>query len=99
MIKITERFFFENLCVLLICYDAPMSGFKEHITTLFEPSVDTVHVCVSEKLNIFKRAKFMRQIREVFTDADIQIRTVTESQIKILAFYISGFINTEKSAA
>ena len=96
--KITERPFFENLCILLIYHDAPITGFKDQITTLFEPGVDTVHVCVSEKLNLFKRARFMRQIREVFTDADINIRNVTESQIKILAGYISVCIPSKSTS-
>ena len=91
MIEITKHRFLENLCVLLICHDARLDDFTEHLITLYDPCVDTVHVCMSKELNLFKRAKLMRQIRDMFTDADIHIRNVTEAQIKLLAFYIYAY--------
>jgi len=97
MVKTTHIPFFENLCVLLICHDAHFDDFTEQLTTLYDPCVDTVHVCVSKELNLFKRAKLMQQIRDMFTDADIHIRNVTESQIKRLAFYIYAYVTPEET--
>jgi hypothetical protein len=97
MIEITKQPFLENLCVLLICHDARLDDFTEHLTRLYDPCVDTVHVCVSKELNLFKRAKFMRQVRDMFTDADIHIRNVTEAQIKLLAFYIYVYATPEEN--
>lgn len=88
MFKTTEVPFFDNLCILLIHGDASLDGFKEHIEKLYDPCVDTVHVCVSKKLNLFRRARFFRHIRGVFSNADIRPRNVTDAQIKLVAFYI-----------
>ena len=96
MIKTTNRSFLENLCVLLICHDARLDDFTEHLTTLYDPCVDTVHVCVSQNLDLLKRATLMRQIRDVFSTADIHIQNVTEAQIKLVAFYIYVYANPEE---
>ena len=92
---LTKQPFLENLCVLLICHDAQIDDFTEHLTTLYDPCVDTVHVCVSQNLDLLKRAGLMRQIRDVFSTADIHTRNVTEAQIKLMAFYIYAYTNPE----
>ena len=93
MRTLTKHPFLENLCVLLICHDAHLDDFTEHLTTLYDPCVDTVHVCVSRNLDLLKRATLMRQIRDVFSTADIHTRNVTEAQIKLVAFYIYAYTN------
>ena len=90
MIEIRKQPFLENLCVLLICHDAQIDDFTEHLTSLYDPCVDTVYVCADKTLDFMTRAKRLRQIRDVFADADIRIRNVTAAQIRILAFYIYG---------
>ena len=84
MIEIRKQPFLENLCVLLICHDAQIDDFTEHLTSLYDPCVDTVYVCADKTLDFMTRAKMLRQIRDVFADADIRIRNVTAAQIRIL---------------
>ena len=95
MIEITKQPFLENLCVLLICHDAQIDDFTEHVTSLYDPCVDSVYVCVDEKLDILIRAEMLWQIRTVFGSADIRIRSVPTVQIRTLAFYIYFYVNPE----
>ena len=94
MIEIRKQPFLENLCVLLICHDAQIDDFTEHLTSLYDPCVDTVYVCISIRLNFITRAKMLRQIRTVFDRvSDIRIKNVTDAQLKLIAFYIYFYAN------
>ena len=93
MIEITKQPFLENLCVLLICHDAQIDDFTQHVASLYDPCVDAVYVCVDEKLDILIRAEMLWQIRTVFGSAEIHIRNVTTVQIRTLAFYIYFYVD------
>lgn len=77
----------DRLCILLIFDDAVLNGFTKELLRLHDPCVETVHVFVSEGLGPFRRAKFLRHVRKIFTDAHIRVRTLTEIQLKYLAIY------------
>lgn len=93
---ITKRPFLENVCVLLINHDAQIDDFTEHLTSLYDPCVDTVYVRIDKKLDLLRRAQMLRQIRDVFDAANIHIRNVTQVQIKRIAFYIYFYVNPEE---
>ena len=84
---ITQASFLEDLCMLLIFRDAHLENLKVELLRLYDPCVAKVYVCVSKKLNFLTRAKALREIRNVFTEADIYINNVTDAQLKLVAFY------------
>lgn len=84
---ITETPFLEDLCLLLIFRDASLRDLKANLLQLYDPCVEKVYVCVSKRLNFLGRAKALREIRNVFAEADIFINTVTDAQLKLVAFY------------
>ena len=84
---ITQASFLEDLCMLLIFRDAHLENLKVELLRLYDPCVAKVYVCISKKLNFLTRAKALREIRNVFTEADIYINNVTDAQLKLVAFY------------
>ena len=84
---ITQTPFLENICLLLIFRDATLESLKSNLLQLCDPCVAKVYVCVSKKLNFITRFKALREIRSVFTDADIFINNVTDTQLKLVALY------------
>ena len=84
---ITQAPFLEDLCMLLIFRDAHLENLKVELLRLYDPCVAKVYVCVSKKLNFLTRAKALREIRNVFAEADIFINNVTDTQLKLVAFY------------
>ena len=92
---ITETPFLEDLCMLLIFRDAHLDNLKADLLRLYDPCVAKVHVCVSKKLNFLTRAKALREIRNVFTSADIYINNVTDIQLKLVAFYSHFYTRNE----
>lgn len=84
---ITETPFLEDLCLLLIFRDAHLENLKTDLLRLYDPCVAKVYVCVSKKLNFLTRAKALREIRNVFHRSDIYINNVTDTQLKLVAFY------------
>ena len=93
MFEITECSFLDDICLLMICYDAKLEGFAEHCQQLYDPNIRTVHVCVDDRLNFMRRAKMLRQVRKIFKSVpDIDIRNVTTAQIRMLGYYIQCYI-------
>ena len=84
---ITQASFLEDLCMLLIFRDAHLENLKVELLRLYDPCVAKVYVCISKKLNFLTRAKALREIRNVFAEADIFINNVTDAQLKLVAFY------------
>lgn len=84
---ITKAPFLEDLCMLLIFRDAHLENLKTDLLRLYDPCVAKVYVCVSKRLNFLTRARALRQIRNVFAEADIFINNVTDAQLKIVAIY------------
>ena len=84
---ITQTPFLENICLLLIFRDATLESLESNLLQLYDPCVAKVYVCVSKKLNFITRFKALREIRSVFTDADICINNVTDTQLKLVALY------------
>ena len=91
---ITQTPFLEDLCMLLIFRDAHLENLKVELLRLYDPCVAKVYVCVSKKLNFFTRAKALREIRNVFAEADIFINNVTDTQLKLVAFYSHFYTQT-----
>ena len=91
---ITQTPFLEDLCMLLIFRDAHLENLKVELLRLYDPCVAKVYVCVSKKLNFLTRAKALREIRNVFAEADIFINNVTDTQLKLVAFYSHFYTQT-----
>ena len=85
--RITQTPFLEDICLLLIFRDATLGSLKLQPLQLYDPCVAKVYVCVSKKLNFTTPFKAIREIRSVFTDADICINNVTDTQLKWVALY------------
>ena len=92
----TKAPFLEDLCLLLIFRDAHLENLKENLMRLYDPCVAKVYVCVSKKLNFLTRVRVLREIRNVFTEADIFINNVTDAQLKLVAFY-SNLLHRERT--
>ena len=92
---ITKAPFLEDLCLLLIFRDAHLENLKENLMRLYDPGVAKVYICVSKKLNFLTRAKALREIRNVFAEADIFINNVTDAQLKLVAFYSHYYTGSE----
>ena len=99
MFEMTEFPFLDDTCLLMICYDAEVDGFAEHLQQLYDPDVRTVHVCVDKRLNFIRRAKMLRQVRKIFAVSDIDIRNVSTAQIRLLGFFIHSYIPNKKGGA
>lgn len=78
---------FDNLCLICIHCDASLEMLKKHIQRLYSPEVEKVYVRVSNKLNLFQRVRMLKAVRRVFTDTAIDIKTVTEWQIYLIAAF------------
>ena len=92
---ITKAPFLEDLCLLLIFRDAHLENLKENLMRLYDPCVAKVYVCVSKKLNFLTRVRVLREIRNVFAEADIYINNVTDAQLKLVAFYSHFYTGSE----
>ena len=92
---ITKALFLEDLCMLLIFRDAHLENLKVDLLRLYDPCVAKVYVCVSKKLNFLTRAKALREIRNIFTRADIYINNVTDMQLKLVAFYSNFYTRSD----
>ena len=91
----TQTPFLEDLCMLLIFRDAHLENLKVELLRLYDPCVEKVYICVSKKLNFLTRAKALREIRNVFHRSDIYINNVTDTQLKLVAFYSHFYTRSE----
>ena len=76
---------FEKLCLICIHNDASLDLVKQHLQRLYSPDVQVVYIRISEDLDVISRALMLKAIRKVFRGADLDILTVSESQIHLVA--------------
>ena len=76
---------FDHICLICIHFDASLDLLQRHIQRLYSPEVEIVYVRISQKVGIIDRARMLKAIRRVFVDVDIDIVTVSDYQIHLVA--------------
>ena len=76
---------FDHLCLICIHYDANLELMQRHLKRLYSPEVEKVYVRISKDLDLLDRAKMLIAIRRVFVDVEIDIVTVSDYQIHLVA--------------
>ena len=90
---LTEHPFLEDTCLLMIFHDAHPNGFVEQCQELYDPVIQTLHICIDTRLNFIRRAKMIRQARKVFKSVPvIKIQNATTAQIRLLGFFVHFYI-------
>ena len=76
---------FDNLCLICIHYDASLDMLQRHVQRLYSPEVEKVYVRISKNVDIIKRAGMLKAVRDVFIGSEINIVTVADYQIRLVA--------------